>query len=164
MANIFLIGDTHFGHPLVSGLRGFATVEEHDEEVISRWNSVVREFDHVYHLGDVAMRQKALVQVGRLKGKLRLVRGNHDIYKTKEYLVYFKEIHGARVIDNMVLTHIPVHEMSVGRYTANVHGHLHGGTVEDRRYFCASWENVGGVPVSLETVKKRVITGGSDGV
>ena len=52
-----------------------------NEIIIERWNSIVREDDIVYHLGDVFMgadKENALKMVQRLKGKIYLAYGNHD--------------------------------------------------------------------------------------
>jgi len=55
--------DTHFGHAGILGphmhcRRGdhFASIQEHDEALIERWNAVVGEDDEVWHLGDFAYR------------------------------------------------------------------------------------------------------------
>jgi calcineurin-like phosphoesterase family protein len=39
-----------------------------DEDLINNWNSVVKEHDKVYHLGDVVINRKALQLVKRLNG------------------------------------------------------------------------------------------------
>lgn len=140
MANIFFISDTHYGHEKCcttfkrkdgSPLRPFANAEEMDEEMIRRWNEVVKDGDKVYHLGDVVINLKKLPIMDRLNGSKRLVRGNHDIAKTKDYMKYFKEIYGVRVLDDMVLTHVPLHPASITqRWNVNIHGHLHANIVE----------------------------------
>ena len=55
MGRMFVVSDTHFGHEreFLYGPRNFSSIQEHDEEVIRRWNSVVQPDDTVYHLGDV---------------------------------------------------------------------------------------------------------------
>ena len=92
--NRFVISDTHFGHtnswekfklPDGSPLRPFTSNEEMDETMIERWNAKVKPNDVVYHLGDVVINRKHLHLVKRLNGKKRLVRGNHDIFKDREY-------------------------------------------------------------------------------
>jgi calcineurin-like phosphoesterase family protein len=137
--NIFFISDTHFGHEKTcttfkrwdgSPLRPFANAQEMDEEMVRRWNDVVKDGDKVYHLGDVVISNKHITTLGRLNGTKRLVRGNHDIFKTKVYLEYFKEIYGVRVLEDLVLTHVPLHRESITqRWGINVHGHLHANNV-----------------------------------
>lgn len=165
MSTIWLISDTHFGHANIvtfSGrdgglLRPFGTAAEMDETIVERWNAVVRPGDHVYHLGDVAMRKEHLVTVKRLNGRKRLVRGNHDIFDTKHYLACgFQEIHGVRVLDGMVLTHIPIHPGSLGRFRGNVHGHLHDQPSPAGRYLNVCVEQVDYTPITLEDARKRL--------
>ena len=127
---LWFTSDSHFGHYNIIKYAGrpFASVQEMDEAMVQGWNERVKPEDHVYHLGDVTMKRPkySMGVLGRLNGHKRLVRGNHDIYKTKEYLeAGFEEIYGIRVIDNLLFTHIPVHPESLGRFKANVHGHIH---------------------------------------
>lgn len=164
MPNIWIISDTHFGHENIlnfkredeSPLRAFESVEEMDENLVSRWNSVVRPQDHVYHLGDVAMRRQCISTVARCHGHKRLVRGNHDVYKTKDYLPYFDEIYGIRVLDNIIFTHIPIHPLSLGRFKANVHGHIHANKSPEGAYYNVSVEAIDYTPISLEDLKTKL--------
>ena len=158
MAEIFVISDTHFSHagmlsfkrPNGSPVRSFSSVEEMDEHMIEQWNSVVKPSSHVYHLGDVVMRQQVLDAVmPRLNGHKRLVRGNHDIFRTKHYLKYFDEIYGVRVLDNMIFSHIPIHPESLGRFKGCVHGHVHGSWDGGLKYVDVSVEAVNYTPVPL---------------
>jgi len=164
--NIFFISDTHFGHANMlnfkredgSPLRLFDSADAMDECMIERWNSVVKPSDHVYHLGDVAMRRENIKTVARCNGHKRLVRGNHDVYRTKDYLPFFEEIYGLRVLDGLIFTHIPIHPESLARFHANVHGHVHAlsqGTFGPR-YYNVSVEAVNYTPVSLEDLKARI--------
>lgn len=81
---VWFTSDTHFGHSAMAatgkGWRPFATVQEHDEFLIERWNSVVRPNDEVWHLGDVGLGPTELIlsTVARLHGTKHLVAGNHD--------------------------------------------------------------------------------------
>jgi calcineurin-like phosphoesterase family protein len=141
MANKFVISDTHFGHTnswekfkLADGspLRPFTSTEEMDETMIERWNAKVKPEDTVYHLGDVVINRKSLHLVSRLNGKKRLVRGNHDIFRDRDYReVGFESLYGVRVfVDKFILSHIPLHPDCVsGRFRVNVHGHLHANRV-----------------------------------
>lgn len=131
MRNIYTFSDPHFGDQdmLDLGIRKFGSIEEHDEYIITQVNSVVRPQDHLYVLGDVAMKPKHILTAKRLNGHKRLVRGNHDIYPTLDYIeAGFKEVYGVRVFSelNLVLSHIPLHPDSVViRKWTNIHGHLH---------------------------------------
>lgn len=189
MVALWFISDTHFRHTNTwalfkdacgNPLRPFSSTEEMDDCMIQRWNEVVRPQDHVYHLGDVSMLRPRFVarQLKALNGHKRLIRGNHDIYKTKEYLEFFEEIHGVRVMDNILFSHIPVHPACLGRFAANVHGHLHSGVVTrpagprmdcgvptwppmtavepDTRYVNIVVEQTDYRPVSFEELKARI--------
>lgn len=171
--NRFVISDTHFGHTnswekfkLADGspLRPFTSTEEMDETMIERWNAKVKPGDTVYHLGDVVINQKSLHLVSRLNGRKILVRGNHDIFKDKQYAeVGFEQIHGVRVfVDKFILSHIPLHPDCVTeRFKVNVHGHLHAnqlwmGKEIDPRYLCVSVEHTNYEPLHFDEVQARI--------
>lgn len=124
--------------------------------MVDRWNSVVRPSDHVYHLSDVAMKKDSIETISKCNGHKRLVRGNHDIFRTREYLKYFDEIYGIRVLDGMIFTHIPIHPESLGRFKANVHGHIHASPSYGDKYVNVSVEVVNYTPISLEDLKKKI--------
>jgi calcineurin-like phosphoesterase family protein len=184
MPATFLVSDTHFGHvgvckfthpddPSVK-LRPWDTPEEMDEEMIRRWNDRVRPNDKVYHLGDVVINRRALPTLARLNGDKVLIRGNHDIFRDTEYREYFRELRAYHVLNGMILSHIPVHEASLGRFGTNIHGHLHATRVKkawgvaartgevlygsqlDVRYHCVCVEQTDFAPILLEDVYKRI--------
>lgn len=77
----YFTSDTHFGHAKILVLgdgRPFKSIEEHDEEIIRRWNQVVQPKDEVYHLGDFCFAQNWSPWRDRLNGKIHIVWGNHD--------------------------------------------------------------------------------------
>jgi calcineurin-like phosphoesterase family protein len=184
MPATFLVSDTHFGHAGVCRfthpddatvkLRPWDDPAEMDEEMIRRWNERVRPNDKVYHLGDVVINRKALSTLSRLNGDKVLIRGNHDIFRDDEYRVYFRELRAYHVMNGMILSHIPVHEASLGRFGTNIHGHLHASRVRkargvdaktgailyskeiDPRYHCVCVELTDFAPVLLEDVYKRI--------
>lgn len=159
-AAIYVTSDTHFGHENIIGYCGrpFANANEMDECLVAAWNSVVRPQDHVYHLGDVAMKKDALAIVKRLNGHKRLVFGNHDIFEAKHYLAAgFEKVMGIRVLDGMLMTHIPVHPGSLGRFTANVHGHVHDKSLPDVRYINVSVEVTNYKPIELSVLKRLAL-------
>lgn len=171
MANLFFISDTHFGHANIinfkrndgTPLRPFSSIQEHDEFIVEHWNRLVRPQDHIYHLGDVCVKSDQLGILKRCNGHKRLVRGNHDIFKTRMYMNYFEEIYGVRIFveHGFACSHIPLHPDSLNRrgWSVNVHGHTHANRVllnekPDPRYIPISCEHTAYMPVSLEEIKK----------
>lgn len=78
---IYFTSDTHFGHDrdFVWKARGFNSVEEMNEEIVKRFNSIVTAEDDLYILGDVIMGDPTNIEyVKRLNGKLHIIFGNHD--------------------------------------------------------------------------------------
>lgn len=166
MTNIFFISDTHFGHKgVVEFLRGdstklrpFATTEEMDEVLVANWNAVVRPSDLVYHLGDVVINRRCLPTIGRLNGRKKLIKGNHDTFRLKEYAEYFEDIYGVLPMEGMILSHIPLHPDSVHpRFGVNVHGHLHAEVINSPLYLNVSVEQINYTPISLEEVRSKVV-------
>ena len=82
MSEIWLTSDTHFCHnqEFVYKSRGFNSVDEMNEAIVERWNSVVKSDDMVFVLGDLMLNdnEKALGYIKRLNGWLLVVWGNHD--------------------------------------------------------------------------------------
>ncbi|ARK07495.1 hypothetical protein LAV_00120 [Sphingobium phage Lacusarx] len=104
-------------------------VEAMDQAFEERWNAVVGPKDKVELLGDVVINRRGLAILDRLNGRKRLRMGNHDIF-LKDYGKYFEEVSAYKVMDDLIMSHIPLHEESVKqRWLANVHGHLHYGRV-----------------------------------
>ena len=178
MPSVFLVSDTHFGHAGVCRfthpddatvkLRPWDNADEMDEEMIRRWNDRVRPTDKVYHLGDVVINRKALKTLHRLNGDKVLIRGNHDIFPDDEYREYFRELRAYHVMNGMILSHIPIHPESLGRFGVNIHGHLHASRVKmepvgkygipviDPRYHCVCVEQTDFAPILFEDVIKRI--------
>lgn len=164
----FVISDLHLGHANMmmfkrddgTPLRPFKNVDEMDQTIIDNWNKVVGPHDIVYNLGDVVIARKNLVKLHALNGRKRLIRGNHDIFKLKDYLPFFEDILGVKVTDDFIMSHIPLHPESLGRFKFNVHGHLHARSVLDNfgkpdlRYLCVSVEHINYTPMNVEKVKE----------
>lgn len=91
---IYVCSDTHFNHTNILKYepvsRPFKTIEEMNNTIISNWNSVISENDTVYVCGDMFMGPLDKIKeiLDQLKGKIILVRGNHD---TKGRIDFFKE-------------------------------------------------------------------------
>lgn len=90
---IFFTADHHFYHTNIIRYcsRPFVTVEEMNEEMVKRWNSVVSPGDIVYYLGDFSLAKRPVEYFApRLNGEKHLIMGNHDpchpIHKKKAAL------------------------------------------------------------------------------
>lgn len=177
MTTSWAVADPHFGHLGVckflhpngtDPLRPWDTPEEMDEALVKNWNEVVRPNDRVNLLGDVVINRRCLVTLGRLNGRIRLVKGNHDIFKLADYLPYVDDIAAYHVTKGpqggkVIMSHIPIHPESLGRFGVNIHGHLHAHQVMtgiknskvDKRYVCVSVEQTNWRPITLEEALSR---------
>ena len=141
MGNIFATADLHFGHDraFIWGARGFKSIEEHDAEIIKRWNEVVTAEDDVYILGDLMLGDNAhgIQCLSQLNGKLHILTGNHctsarqKLYHTLENMVEFCGC--ATIIKykkkQLYLSHYPTitSNMEANPHQAvfNLYGHTH---------------------------------------
>ena len=183
MPSVFLYSDPHFGHQGVckfmrndgvTKLRPWDTAEEMDEHLVKVYNERVKPNDKIYFLGDVVINRKALKIMHRLNGDKVLIRGNHDIFRDNEYREYFRELRAYHVMSGMILSHIPLHTDSLGRFGTNIHGHLHANRVMkprgfdvktgeilysnevDVRYHCVCVEQTDWAPILFEEVIARI--------
>lgn len=81
----YYIADLHFFHENMNtkmDCRGFANIEEMNEYMIRKWNEKVRHNDEVVILGDLSWgkAEETNELLRKLKGKLYLIKGNHDYY------------------------------------------------------------------------------------
>lgn len=171
----WLYADPHFFHAGVtrftrhdgSPLRPWDDPDKMGEEMIRWYNELVHPNDRVYILGDVAMNRRALDRsVPRLNGRKVLVKGNHDIDKLSYYSQYFDDIRAYVVKKGFIMSHVPIHPGSLGRWGLNIHGHLHANAVDlmgcakpgmcpDLRYACVSVEHTDFRPILLDTILKE---------
>lgn len=158
MNRAFIIADTHYRHKKViefeQEFRQFSTIEEHDEELVYRHNSVVKKRDTVWFLGDIAFSREGLELFSRLNGIKRLVMGNHDRFPSNAYLKHFNQLYSCAEYEGCLLTHIPIHPSQFRRYRLNIHGHLHHNTLDDPRYVCVSAEQINLTPVLLSDITR----------
>lgn len=182
MRDLWVISDTHFRHANIlkftDGNTGelvrpqFADVDEMDEHMIDRWNSVVKTGDIVYHLGDVVMGDQEWFKKNwpRLKGSKRLIVGNHDDIKFLSCGGFFQKVSMWRMFPEfgLMFSHVPLHESSLlrlkergGNYPEdcelllNVHGHIHQNKSPDGPYRNVSVEAINYTPVNIEDLRVK---------
>ena len=78
---IYFTADTHFGHANIVKMcqRPYPDVDAMNEAMIAAWNERVQGNDTVYIIGDMFFRcadPESILK--RLKGRKRLIVGNHD--------------------------------------------------------------------------------------
>ena len=144
---IFLTSDLHFNHnrEFIWKARGFNSVEEMNETIIERFNSVVQKNDTVYILGDCALgggssetlaANKKLIE--RLNGRLYIIRGNHDTNTRISMYNCCENVASAGKWADMInyrgyhfyLSHFPtmtgsLEKESLKQCTCNLFGHTH---------------------------------------
>jgi len=168
MVETWFISDTHWFHQNIIQYcnRPFLTVEQMNEELIKRWNAVVGKEDKVYHLGDFAFGTPAQQEevFNQLKGKIYLVKGNHDSRPNQYYRdLGFKEVYDNPIIlkDFLILTHEPL-PFCFGQATYQLYGHVHDSPMFKtwgEYSACMCVERHGYYPVNLETIQKKVEEG-----
>lgn len=162
MINQWFISDLHIGHANIlkfknydgSKIRPFSSLEEMHETFVNNWNNVVSDNDVVYNLGDVMFNSSGFNILRRLKGKKKLILGNHDHYPATRYLEFFDDIIGCQKISKgMIISHYPIETESIDKGHFNIHGHVHSNTLSDLRYINVSVENINYTPISYEEIE-----------
>ena len=130
MSHVYVTSDWHIGHSGISNKfrRQYQNDLEHDYDILTKVTETVRKRDVLFVLGDATWTQKGLKTIDSMKipCPMYLVRGNHDILPTTDYLAVFKEVYGAYHYKKCWFTHIPIHPNELmGR--KNIHGHCHRG-------------------------------------
>ena len=146
----FFTADLHLGHADIvtsrmARPRPFASIEEHDEAIISRWNeTVLSNSDDVYVLGDFSLGLDAAAlerAFRRLRGRKHLIVGNHDHARTLRLPWSSKPAdlrriavdHGDRRHD-IVACHYPMRSwVRVHHGSLHLYGHTHGSLPGTRR-------------------------------
>lgn len=157
--NRYVISDLHLGHEWILQHRPeFKSLDHMHNTIITNWNNTVSESDTVYVLGDVVWKKKYIDLLKDLKGRLILIKGNHDIFNLKDYS-RFDDIRAVHQIDvddkKYVLTHVPVHTSQMfpeGRWMKNIHGHLHRIIINDSRYINVCVENTNYSPLLIKNI------------
>jgi calcineurin-like phosphoesterase family protein len=157
---LFFTSDTHFSDPRVLAIdrRPFASLAEHDEELIAAWNARVGPRDEVWHLGDFSLprARKAAELLARLNGTKHLVIGNNDDAATIGAPGWASTQHYAEMtVDGrlFVLCHYPFRTWNrIGRQSVDLHGHSHGKLKPMPRQFDVGVDARGLRPVTLDEI------------
>lgn len=127
--NTFFTSDFHFGHKLMCQTRKFASIEEHDETIISNFNSLVKYSDITYFLGDFCWSDFNRY-INRLNGNFHFIKGNHDkqVPNSNKILSYnegYKNIYIGK--QPITLCHFQMATWEKSHFGAwHIYGHTHG--------------------------------------
>lgn len=133
--NVFFTSDTHFSHANIIKYceRPYKNIDEMDEDLIRRWNDVVKKDDVVFHLGDFGMVSQKKLEwiIGRLNGQIYLILGNHD--NRLRYDGLFKSVKQQMLVNidgvYVLMLHYPLmqHKSEIlnGHRFIQLYGHIH---------------------------------------
>lgn len=171
---IYFISDPHIGHSKIIEMcnRPYDSIEDMDNDFISKWNKKVQHNDIIFIIGDLVFSHKpdgVKELLSKLKGRKILIVGNHDLYLEKSSFdkSLFEDIqdyYELKYKDSLfVLSHYPLTSWNKSRYGSY---HLHGHSHNKKEYNTFNIENgirkydVGfdandGTPVSIEEIIEK---------
>lgn len=164
------MSDPHLNHENIIKYcnRPFSNALEMNECIRDNWNDTVKDGDIVYCLGDVYIgaypdpNYSTERYLSSLKGRKRLILGNHDNGKDQVLQKTFQKISIWRMFVEygLMLTHVPIHPGSFRHKCAiNVHGHTHDKIVVDEygnpdyRYVNVCVDKTDFKPIHIDTLK-----------
>jgi len=158
MSKVLFIGDLHLDHGNVHKFRKeFVSDTHHHEHVMEKVLMTVNKKDLLYLMGDSAFSRSAIELLKEIKGRVILVKGNHDYPNSRYFLDVVEEVHGITKYKRAWLTHCPIHPAELwGKF--NIHGHVHQNTILtdtgeiDARYVNVCAENIDYTPISFADI------------
>lgn len=131
---IYYTADTHFGHANVVEMceRPYPDVDAMNEAMIAAWNERVHGNDTIYIIGDMFFRcadPESILR--RLKGKKRLIVGNHDgswmgkVDLSRYFLSVDNFLEISDGVHGLTLCHYPMLTWKHAKRTYMIHGHIH---------------------------------------
>ena len=170
----WFISDTHFFHGNIlkftdkdgNRIRPFNSLNEMHEIMIERWNSLVKDQDYVYHLGDVTFRYDGAFNnlMSRLKGRKRLIIGNHDKIWNPALQINFEKADlwkgfsekNEGVKTGFTASHFPLPKNGLRDGSFNVHGHIHQNSSPEKHQINVSVEVRNYFPVHIDTIIEEI--------
>lgn len=161
---IYFTSDLHFGHHNIIEYcnRPFKNVDDMDIKLINNWNSIIKEKDDIYILGDFSFYKDKEVNrkiLNSLNGKKHLIKGNHD-YKNVIPEECFVEITDYKELKYekkfFVLSHYPILSWNKKhRNSIHLFGHVHStslGDYELQNCYNVSVDKNNYAPVSIDYI------------
>jgi calcineurin-like phosphoesterase family protein len=172
---IYFTSDSHYSHARVIEYsnRPFSSIEEMDQTMINRWNSVVQPNDVVYFLGDFSFAKDTQYTINvfkQLKGSIHLIKGNHDkrmkgeVKKLFASCVDYMEIEVPDIEtisgeQKIILCHYAFRTWNKSHHgSIQLHGHSHGSLPGNSQQLDVGVDCWNYTPCSYQQVKERLKT------
>lgn len=175
MSRVFHIGDLHLGHRNILKYREeFSTIDEHNQTLAENIKSTVNKRDTLWLHGDILFdddeeTMRCFHEIISSCQCIRWILGNHDTDNSKRQSILkkvFNEMYEAHSgtfrVHSLVkykeswLSHAPIHPDEL-RGKINIHGHVHSKSIDDKRYYNVSAENIGYKPISYLQIKEELL-------
>ena len=171
---VYFTSDLHIGHDkdFIWRPRCFSSIEEHDTEIIKRWNNIITPEDTVYILGDLCMsgNETEWNRVYKvLNGEKIVIWGNHDTnnkinkYQNEYGMTYIglAALYKYNKKKMFYLSHYPtlVGNFKEERFFWNLSGHTHSpNKFEFGQYsiYNVAMDAHNCTPVSIEQIIKDI--------
>lgn len=155
---VYFTSDTHLGHNNILKYRPqFSSIEEHDTAIFDSISKLTKR-DDLFILGDFIFDspnyQHYISTFSKFPCNIRLVMGNHDsrlLYNEPRFDIQLPLFS----YKNFWISHCPIHPRELRSRIANIHGHLHGVTIDSPHYFNVNLDNNNFQLVSLDTIKSH---------
>ena len=173
---IYFSSDFHLNHDrqFIYKPRGFNSVYEMNDAIISRYNEVVNPEDDVYILGDLMLgdNDEGIRLIKQLKGNIHVVRGNHDSDARME--LYSKCYNIVEITEgqffkwngyHFYLSHYPTMTSNLEKdpvlrkHVLNLYGHTHQATnfyYEIPYMYHVGVDSHNCYPISIENIIKDI--------
>lgn len=151
----FFTADEHYGHKnaIKYSQRPFDTVEEMDEEIISRFNEVVSKGDITIHAGDFTLAKRDIAEsyIRRLNGKHIFLRGSHDRWLNRNSPYIWERTINKQPI---VVCHYAMRTWHRSHYNSwQLYGHSHGTLEPIGKQWDIGIDNNNYYPLSFEDIE-----------
>lgn len=135
---------------------------EMDSDMIEKWNSVIKDKDEVYYLGDLTLGNwgTARSYLKQLKGRIKFIEGNHDkrwfpSLESNQKLPPIYEL--SYMNKTIVLSHYSMRSWNKSFHGSyHVFGHSHGELPPYGKSFDVGVDCWGFYPVSIEQVFEKM--------
>ena len=137
-------------------------IDYHDDMLIQNWNSVVKQDDTVWFLGDFGLgsKERAKKICSQLNGRKNMIRGNHDNWTDEFYRsIGFNYVSKYPVIlkHKIVLSHAPLEAAQNNDDFIFIYGHIHENECmlsNKSNCYCVCEEKNNFTPVVIEAYNK----------